>query len=389
MHGMLKPEIEPGTEERPSLLAAMGDWARRNWPFLAIVILPSVLVALYMYGFASDQYIAEARFVVRQAQKQDSKSGLGLTEVLGMSVDVGGSRADAMSVNEYLRSDNAAQALARSIHLVRLFGRPEVDLISRLRKVQPAPEELGRYYRRQVDIDYNLDTGISSIKVAAFTPADAKLVADQLLALGEEQVNQLNERSMRDALRLSRAQMDEAEQAVTEAQEAVTAYRQQDGDIDPMSSATAQIGLVSGLTSSLAEARARLSAMGGIISKNSPQYVALAAQVRSLEAQVAQQESKLTRGGDNIASGLGPYQQLVARQEFAFKRYDAAASAYEVARQNAIKQQLYVVRVVDPMLPGKPLGPERGRITLTVFFSLLIAFGIGWLIRAGIREHVA
>jgi capsular polysaccharide transport system permease protein len=35
----------------------------------------------------------------------------------------------------------------------------------------------------------------------------------------------------------------------------------------------------------------------------------------------------------------------------------------------------------------KSLYPERGRIVITVFFSLLIAYAVGWLMLAGVREH--
>ena len=49
----------------------------------------------------------------------------------------------------------------------------------------------------------------------------------------------------------------------------------------------------------------------------------------------------------------------------------------------------YLVRVVQPNLPEKSLAPRRGFILLTLFVSLLVAYGIGWLILAGILEHAA
>jgi capsular polysaccharide transport system permease protein len=38
-------------------------------------------------------------------------------------------------------------------------------------------------------------------------------------------------------------------------------------------------------------------------------------------------------------------------------------------------------------MPVKSLFPERGRIVLTVFLSLLVGYGIGWLLVAGVKEH--
>jgi capsular polysaccharide transport system permease protein len=48
-----------------------------------------------------------------------------------------------------------------------------------------------------------------------------------------------------------------------------------------------------------------------------------------------------------------------------------------------------VVPVVDANLPVRALYPERTKIVLTAFLSLLLIYGIGWLIAAGVREHAA
>ena len=40
-------------------------------------------------------------------------------------------------------------------------------------------------------------------------------------------------------------------------------------------------------------------------------------------------------------------------------------------------------------MPVKSLFPQRGRIVLMTFIALCVAYGIGWLILAGVREHAA
>ena len=45
------------------------------------------------------------------------------------------------------------------------------------------------------------------------------------------------------------------------------------------------------------------------------------------------------------------------------------------------------MRVVEPNLPQKALYPKRWTIVLSAFIGLLLAYGIGWLIMAGVREH--
>jgi capsular polysaccharide transport system permease protein len=111
--------------------------------------------------------------------------------------------------------------------------------------------------------------------------------------------------------------------------------------------------------------------------------------VAGLSGQVAAQRAKMAGGPGTMAAALGPYQNLQLRRDFAAKRYEAAAAAVESARQEALRQQLYVVRVVEPNRPEKALYPRRWLMLASVFFTALLIYGVGWLIVAGVREHAA
>lgn len=386
MHGIIKPQSSHDSVDRPDRLAAASDWARRNKWFLIIVMLPTLLVAIYYYVIAADQYQSEAHFVVKTSDSSPLPSS-GLGQFLGLSAGLSQARADAISVNDYLDSQQAALRLNAAVGLVDRFRRPEADIATRLWFSDPTPEMLLRYYRKQVNVKFNQETGITTLQVRSFRPADSYAIIDQLLQMGEQRVNLINRRSQNDSLATARRQLAEAEDALAAVQSRLTVFRQQRGDLDPEGSGKAQLSLVTTLQGQLTTARAQLNAMRGIISPSSPQFVATAARVRALEAQVAGQTGKLTGGGGAIAARLGNYQDLQVRQDFAMKRYEVAAANLEKARDAAMKQQLYIVRVVDPNMPVKSEFPERGKIVLTVFLSLMIAYGIGWLLVAGVREH--
>jgi capsular polysaccharide transport system permease protein len=176
---------------------------------------------------------------------------------------------------------------------------------------------------------------------------------------------------------------------VGQIQRQLTSYRQQGKDIDPQASGDIQLRLVSGLKTQLASAQAAMTTMNGTISPSSPQYIALQRQIRSLQGVIAAQSSQLTGGNSAIASNLGGYENLRVQQEFAAKNYTAAAAGLVKAQEDAARQQLYIVRVVDANMPVKPLFPKRFNILLMTFISLCVAYGIGWLILAGVREHAA
>lgn len=387
MHGFMTPadqveEHDIGPAERT------WRWIKgRRW-FLGIVVLPSLLVALYLFAYASDQYESEAHFLVRSPNATFTPS-TGVSAALSLVTGGGAGQNEAMSVADYLTSHDAVDTLRKTDHLVERFHRPGVDILSRLWSADPSPERLLHYYQKQVHVKYNTETGITVVTVRSFTPQDSYDIARRLIQIGEQRVNMLNDRSFNDAIANSRRQLNEAENALAVSDAQMTAFRRNRGDIDPQASGQAQLGVVSTLTGQLAAARAQLNAMHGLISTSSPQYQALAAHVQALQAQVNAQAGRLAGGSGAIANDISGYQALQLRREFLAKRYEAAAASLEKARQDALQQQLYLVRVVEANLPVKALYPERWRILTTVVITLLLVYSIGWLIVAGVREHAA
>lgn len=387
MHGIIEPAtVEVATG--PTAMERLFAWVRRNRMFFLIVVLPCALLGSYLFFVASDQYESEAHFLVRSVEPAPVASG-GISQVLSMATGMSTGQDAAMSVSDYLTSHDVVRTLRMQDHLVQRFDRPSIDFFSRLRNADPAPETLLRYYRGRVEVEFNTETGITVLKVHAFTPQDSYDLARRLLQLGEQRVNDLNTRSYHDAIAQAQKQVDEAEQAIAQNQAQMTHFRQSKADIDPETSAKAQIGLVTTLTEQLAAARAQLNAMGGLISPSSPQYRAVAKRVEALSAQVAAQSGRLTGSNTAIAARMSGYDELKLRADFLAKRYEAAATALQTARQQALRQQLYVVHVVDPNLPVKSLFPQRWRIFGTVAIGLLLLYSIGWLIAAGVREHTA
>ena len=378
-----RPIELPRRRQRFDVAAAI----RRYMGFIAIVILPTTITAVYIFGVASNQYVSEAHFTVRSGQQATmSTPGIGQLFGLGGAVQ---SQNESYSVVDYLQSQDAVTEADRRLNLVGLFQRPEADPISRLWQQHPEAETLTSYYRRHVNVTFNPDTGETTLMVRAFRRQDAKNLAEALLELGEARVNQMNQRAQDDTLRVSRNELAASEAELALIQERMTRFRTTGRDIDPEKSSSAQLLLVSRLQDELAQATAQLSAMAPYVSHDSPQYVALASRTKALHGQIAVESGRLTASSGSLAPQLADYQSLQLRQDLAAKRYAAATTALLVAREQAIKQQLYVVRVVEPNLPQKALYPHRGTILLSVFLCGMLIYGIGWLLVAGVREHAA
>jgi len=385
MHGVIGPIGRDADARGDTFLQRLRTriWDMRA--FLAVVVLPTMLVGFYYYVVASDQYVSEAHFIVRQAEEPTpSVSGLGMLSAL-----TGGehSSPEAMSVADYLTSHDVVSALNKNNALVSRYSRPEVDSWSALRASGITPEKLLKYFLAMTKVDFNSGSGITTVQARAFTPQDAYAIASGLMRLGDQRVNSLNDQVQNDAVESARRQLAAAEQSMNKAQADITRFRAVNSDIDPTGTGTAQTQLVTTLTGAVAGARAQLQNMGQSVSRTSPQYIALARQVRAMEAQLAQQQRRLAGSGRTIASQVASYNALQLRQEFAAKRYSVAAAAVDASQEQVKKKQLYLVRVVNPNMPVKPLYPQRGRILGTVLMSLLLVYGVGWLLVAGVKEH--
>ncbi|WP_256731273.1 capsule biosynthesis protein [Sphingomonas sp. dw_22] len=371
-------EIETDEEVAPKYRG----WRRLLHPFVLLVCLPTLVATAFEYGIAADQYESSAQFIVRTPQPASPANGLG--QMLGLAQ--GPVTADAHSVDAYLLSHDAVRALG-SQRLTDIFRRPEADVASRLWDAAPAPETLHKFYGTMVHLTTATETGISSLSVRAFRPDDAKRLADDLLRLGEARVNKLNRRMFDDGLAASARQLREAEAGINQIQAKLTGFRQAARDADPEKSSTAQIQLAASLQEQAARARAQFQAMAAGLPPTAPQYRLMSRQVASLDGQVAAAKARLAGSARSVAAGLGNYEELQMRQQLAAKRFEAAQASYQSAREQLLKQQLFIVPVVEPNMPVKALFPKRLTIIATVFFGLLFAYAIGWLILSGLREH--
>jgi capsular polysaccharide transport system permease protein len=378
------PFSRPGRPRRSRLRQML---ARRGW-FLLFVIFPTLVASGYYYGIAAKQYESEARFIVRGSQSNGPQlSGLG--QILGLSAGLSAAQSESFSVDDYMNSHDAVSALQKKLDLITMFRRPEADFFARLWWPDPSAETLLRYYRSQVTIKYNEDTGITTIKANTFEPEDSRNLVQALLTLGEERVNEFNERAIEDTVRVAQREVDTAEKRVVAAQQALTTFRMSEQDIDPQKTSTAQLTLINTLQLQLAQSRAQLAGMAASVRPDSPQYVALQDRVHALEGQIAAEAARLTGRKGALAPILANYEQLTLQREFAQTSYTSALTALENARLQAMRQQLFVVGVVRPNLPERALFPRRTMMVATVFLALLLSYSIGWLIVAGMREHAA
>lgn len=372
-------------EEPRAVRPVKRSWLKRlPLGFLIVVGVPTLLGGFYYGLIASPRYVSESHFVVRSASS-NQPTGLGLA-LQGVGISSG--MNDAFAVHEYMTSRDSVKALQARFNLKDMFARPGVDWFSRT----PRPwegrsdEALYKGFQRFLTVGYDATSGISTVRVEAFSAKDASAVNAALLDNGEALINRLNERSAANAVRDARASYELARAEVTTSQQELTTLRNSAQFIDPRAAVTESTGVISGLLTTIAQLRAERAQLAAE-APSSPQLPTLNSRIAAYEQQVQEARAKVTGGASSLVPKVGAYEDLIMRREIADKVMAQATAALLTAEQDARRQKLYLDRIVSPSAPDKPTEPKRFLALLTIFASSLLVYAVGWLVWAGVREH--
>ena len=383
------PSAAAGVSVRPH----GAGWIRRifgamNIWFWAIVGVPTLLAAVYLFGIASNQYMSEAEFIVRGPGAQKSIMG----GVSGLMSGAGGQGEDeAMMVQSYIMSRDAVRDLDRRLDLRAMLDRPEADFLSRFPGIFPWRTDFEALYKTYpwfVDVEYNDSTNVSTLQVKAYRPEDAHKIATALMAASERLINELNERSRQDAIRDFQRAVDATQKDIAKIQTKMTAYRIRQQMLDPKSAAAGPLKLLDELNTQRADAEAQLAnALRN--APRSPQIPVLRTSIASLAKLIDDERNKITGDTGSVAAAQTGYEELDTARELAEKRLASAYKSLEAAEIDAQRQQLYLETIEQPGVPDYPLYPKRIVTFSMVLASCLLAYGIAWLLVASVREHAA
>ena len=364
-------------------------------PFFLLVILPSLIAAFYYYAIAAPQYVSEARFVVHSRGNDGGLQAAAMRAAAGAALGgLGGgmSSSETNSIRDFLSSLDAVMQADEKLDLVALWRRPEADFLARLWFTEP--ERLARYFNQMVSVALDPSTSVTTLRVRSFRPEDSKELAETLLGAAEALVNRLSERMRNDTLQAARHEVEIAERRVQESSTALIRFREQEKELDSAGAVQAAVVLRGQFEGSLAQARAELTERLQFMRPDNPALQATRNRIEALERQIAAERSRhtdttSTLGGAILASQLAEYERLMLEREFSSKQLASATAGLEVARMEAQRQQLYLSRIVQPNLAVYALYPRQAINVASIFLGLAIAYGIGWLLIVGMREHAS
>lgn len=379
---------------RPTHRAALARApARRRFGhvagFLMLVAVPTLLFGAWQYLAAADQYAVEIRFAVRPADPaRGALPG-------GMLAGLAAGNTDAYAVVQHLQSREAILGVARHADVRAILGRDHADWLARLDPSAPLETALPGW-RRQVRPYFDRASGIVTVEIRAFSPADAQLLAQGVEATAEALVNAMSARSRGELMAAAARDVSAAEARFAAARAEVQAFRERRQTMDPRRSAAAYSEHLVRLQSELIAQTAQLATLRGVMSEAATPVAQLRAAMRGTQDQIAAVQARLTEPppagsaqGAPLSETIGGYEAMETEAIFAQRAYEAAMTALERARAEAQRQQVYLAPVVRPVLPESAIYPARITNTLTVLAAALLAWFVGLVALRALKEHLA
>lgn len=376
----------PGLRPRQEDTSSYGARIIRRIGFF--VLLPTLVVGLYLFAFASNQYVAEAQFAVRGNVEPMENISLGqFTNLIQKH-----NSQDSFIVRDYINSQTLVEALEKSIGISKMFSRSEADFWARFDPTDPI-EDLTKYWRKHVEAHIDSISGVIRLSVRAFTPEDALTIARAVVLRSEALINDISKRAQSDMVAQAEADAKVAQDRLRKAHLALQAFRNQWGVIDPIKSAEGTLTALTSLRKDKLKAENDLQVLrGSNLDERSRSIQTLVANIAAIDQQMKTLQDEMTSatagaGGQNLTEALLQYEGLLVERTIAEKLEESAHTLLDRARVSASKQHIFLATFVPPVLPTDSLYPERGHTLLVAFFCFLVIWSSSALLLAGIRDQ--
>ena len=343
--------------------------------FLALVAAPLMLLAVYLWGFAEDQFVSRTAFAVRSEDGPDAALAM-----LGGVADLTGTGAggeDAEILYDWLRSRALVDRL-RDAGVFRgawasddpVFGHAGDGTVE---------DDLAQW-RRMTRLAHDPRTGLLDLEVRAFDPDEARRFAAAALAEGTALINRLSAQARADATAHARDELARAEARLSNARAELTAFRSRNRMIDPAADVAGRMGLLASLEQQLAEAMIAEGLLRDTTGPDDPRIQQGARRIAVIRERIAEERATLGAGGagEDYALLTAEFERLAVEREFAEASYTAAAARLDAAAAEARRTSRYLAAFIEPTLAERAEFPARGPTLalaaagLTAVWALLV-----------------
>lgn len=362
----------------------------RHWGvlfgFLAVVVLPVMLSGAYLWTRAADQFGSVVGFTVRSETANQAMDVFG---GLSSTFSGGSSTQETDILFEFVTSQEIVSLIEADHDLTSIYSAAAGRDPFLAYDAGGTIEDLTRFWNRMTTISYDANAGLMEITARAFTAAEANRIAQAILDASDRRINDLSAKARADATRYALDDLQQAEDRLRSAREALTSFRLQNQIVDPSADIQSQVGLLSTLQTQLAESLIEADLLSQSLRENDPRLEQLRARIAVIEARIEAERRKFGVGddGESYARTVSEYERLSADVLFAEQAHAAARTTAEAAKAEAQRQSFYLATYIRPTMAEQAEYPRRWTILALVALFSFLTWAIGSLVFYSVRDR--
>lgn len=330
-------------------------------------IFPTTASILYYTFIASGGFTSEVRFIVRSSAPLLSRDRYSENTLEPKAKIV----QDTAVLLNYLNSPAIIQALQEKVNLHQIFGRSDIDFLSRLQS-DATQDDILRYWRKRYSAFVNPKSGIVELEVTAFSAREAHDLLTLVLSLSEQQINKLSSGMWNDLLSATQRDVDNAQTEVAQLRGKLRDTQNSTGVFDVALSAESILAVLTTIESNIADLKSRRLALSRSVGEGAPQLSEIDRRLGGLEEQAKVLRQKTAGESEdnlgNLADYSGVFDNVRLDLKMAENKLQASIGDMEKIKLVSSLQLVYVDNFTDPTLPDEALYPN---IPLSLFLCIL------------------
>ena len=353
--------------------------------FLVAVALPAFICLFYLVFVAAPQYVSESRLVVRGSLEKVGLESIGQAAALSAL----NNSQEAHVITDYIRSARIVADLSQEFDLKRIFAGAPLDIVWHL-PAGASQDRLIRYWQRMAAAEVDSTTGIVTIRIHAFRPEDAQALNRAVIRLSETLIAGFAQKMRTQRLEDAQADSQAAQADVNALLATLETARRREGTLDPQLTAESLAKLVAELRDERATLVATREAAAARLSQGAPTLALTDERIKALDLQIeavlrmATDAKTQPDSNNDLLSAGSLFDTLQIRRELLSSRVARAETALAQARQDTIRQQVFVEVFMQPTLGETRDHPKPLQMTLLV----LLGLGAIWTIVALYFESI-
>jgi capsular polysaccharide transport system permease protein len=351
--------------------------------FVLCFVLPTLVGAVYFGLIASDRYVTEARFAIRQAigasEKGSGGSDASSSDGAGQMVS-----QDRLITREYILSRPMLETLEAQLPLRAWFSSENIDYFSRFDAEKPI-EKFLRYWKRRVSISAEPSSGIMSVSVEAFDPDQSLAIAQAVMKEAERMVNDLTAKARAEAVAESMRELTLAGEQMSKIRIAMRDLRNRQGVVDAHKANDVNLKIIAELRASRITLASQLAIGQRDLGPDSRRILDFKQQIKELDDNIARIERQ-SAGSDPeqkqlLSDALIRFEALENDRKNAEKYYQQVLMASERARIIAARQIEFFSPIVQPVRAESALEPRRMLMISLITLGSGVLFGAAMFAR--------